>query len=113
MPGDEERFDPNAVRPAEARDFVESLQRRGQAARGLEEDLLTEVSLLYGSPGGLEPGGDPGIILARVHREELLRRNNGGALNPSGKRSEVVLPFERATGALAILLFLLYLFGAD
>lgn len=95
--------------PSTSEEFAESLKRRRQAAQGLEKDLLTKVPLLYGSPGNLEPGGDPGVVLAKLHREELLRRNGGGVLHPSSRRSDVVLPFERATTALALLL-LLYAF---
>ena len=85
--------------------------RREAAARSLERDLLTTVPLLYGSPGRLEQDGDPGVTLARVHREELVRRNGGGIVRASGSRSEVALPFERATTMLAVLLFLLVLLG--
>lgn len=89
--------------------FAEGLKRRRDAARGLEQDLLSKVPLLYGSPGGMEPRGDPGIILARLHQDELLRRNGGGASHRSSRRSDVELPFEAATSALAIGLFLLIL----
>ena len=65
--------------PESADEFAASLKRRGQAADGLEQDLLTEVPLLYGSPGQA-PHGDPGIVLAQVHRDELVRRNDGGVL---------------------------------
>lgn len=92
-------------------EFAVSLKRRGQAAQGLERDLLTEVPLLYGSPGSLEPHGDPGIVLTKIHQEELKRRNGGGVFRSSNKRSDVSLPFERTTAALAVLLFLLLLFG--
>jgi hypothetical protein len=108
MSAGDETFQAKPVRPSTAEDFAESLKRRREAAAGLERDLLTEVPLLYGSPGSLEPNGDPGIVLARVHREELVRRNGGGVTNPSGKRSEVSLPFEELTGAL-ILIFVLFL----
>lgn len=97
--------------PANAEEFAESLNRRRQAAHGLEQDLLSEVPLLYGSPGTLEPHGDPGAVLAQIHRDELLRRNGGGVLHTRGRRSDVALPFERTTAALAILLFLFFLFG--
>lgn len=99
------------VRARESEKFAAILKRRGQAAQGLERDLLTEVPMLYGSPGGLEPQGDPGIVLATIHREELLRRNGGGASQSSRKPSDVALPFEGATAALAVVLFLLILFG--
>lgn len=100
-----------SVRPADSRGFAKSLEQRRQAAQGLEQDLLTDVPLLYGSPGSLEPHGDPGIVLARVHREDLLRRNGGGVLQSSSRQSDVALPFERTTAALAVLLFLFVLFG--
>ena len=64
--------------------------------------------MLYGSPGSLEPRGDPGILLAQTHREEMLRRNGGGIFSSSNDRSDVVLPFERMTAALAVLIFLLF-----
>ena len=100
-----------SLRPGSPEEFAASLKRRGQAAQGLERDLLNEVRLLYGSPGGSEPHGDPGIVLAKIHQEQLLRRNGGGLFQSSGERSDVALPFERATAALALLLFLLVLFG--
>lgn len=92
-------------------DFAASLRQRRQAAEGLEQDLLSKVPLLYGSPGSLEPHGDPGAVIAKAHREELLRRNGGGVPQSSSKRGDVTLPFERATTALAVLLFLVFLFG--
>jgi hypothetical protein len=98
--------------PTGAAEFVESLERRRLAANELEKDLLNEVPLLYGSPdGGYTPDGDPGIVLARTHREEMLRRNGYDVSEASGKKSEVSLPFERTTAALAVLLFLIVLFA--
>ena len=97
-------------RPADGEGFAASLERRRRAASGLSQDLLTEVPPLYGSPGPLEPHGDPGIVLARLHRDELLRRNGGGVFTRKARRSDVTLPFERTTGAVAILFFLLFLF---
>jgi hypothetical protein len=94
-----------------ADEFAATLRGRRQAANGLEEDLLTEVPLLYGSPGSPAPHGDPGIVLAQIHRDELLRRNGGGILHKSSKRSDVALPFEGAVTAVAILLFLFFFFG--
>jgi len=87
--------------------FAASLKQRGKAAKGLEQDLLTKVPLLYGSPGSMEPEGDPGIVLARIHQEELLRRNGGGAPPHPRTRSDVALPFERAMLVLPLLLLLL------
>lgn len=95
-----------------AEEFAANLKRRGEAAQGLEGDLLKEVPLLYGSPGQLEPHGDPGAILARIHRDELLRRHGGGAFPSSTKQSDAALPFERVTAALAVVLLLLLLFFA-
>ena len=95
-----------------AKAFTEDLERRRQAAAGLEKDLLNEVPLLYGSPDGPSAypnQGDPGIVLARIHREEMLRRNGYDASDASGPRSEVSLPFERATAAVALLLLLICL----
>lgn len=89
--------------------FAENLKRRRQAAQGLEQELLTNVPLLYGSPGQMEAHGDPGIVLAQLHREDMLRRIGGSPLQAAGRRSDVVLPFERATAALAILLWLFFL----
>lgn len=94
--------------PVGPEEFEASLKRRGKAARGLAQDLLTEVPMLYGSPGQMEAEGDPGIVLARIHQEELKRRNGGGVSCHSRSRAE--LPYERATGALAILLMLLLVF---
>lgn len=94
----------------ETKDFAASLRRREQAAKGLEKDLLTEVPLLYGSPSSMEPQGDPGIVLAHMHQEELLRRNGGGAPPTSTARSDISLPFERTMAILAIVLFLLIFF---
>jgi hypothetical protein len=101
-----------SVLSAGAAEFAESLERRRQAADELGKDLLNEVPLLYGSPdGGYTPEGDPGIVLARIHREEILRRNGYDVSEASGTKSEVSLPFERTTAALALLLFLIVLFG--
>jgi hypothetical protein len=111
MPADDRPFDPTSVDAPDAEGFAASLKHRRQAAEGLERDILTKVPLLYGSPGSLEPGGDPGIALARLHREELVQRNGGGVTQVSGKRSDVALPFERAMTAVAILLFLFFVFA--
>ena len=89
-------------------EFAADLKRRRQAAQGLEQDLLTSVPLLYGSPGSPQPHGDAGIALARIHREELVRRNGGGVSQLSGKPSEVRLPFERGMAVLAFLLWLFF-----
>jgi len=104
------RSGPGSVGPSSPEEFAASLKHRREAASGLEQDLLTKVPLLYGSVGGLEPQGDPGVLLAQTHREEMLRRNGGGILGSSSNRSEAVLPFERITTALAILIFLLFVF---
>ena len=96
--------------PANAAEFIESLDRRRQAPDRLEQDLLNDVPLLYGLPGevGLhdprDGPGDPGIIIARIHREEMLRRNGVDAFAASGDRSEVRLPFERTVIWLMFLL---------
>jgi hypothetical protein len=95
--------------PGSREDFAASLERRGEAARGLERDLLTDVPLLSGSADA--PYRDPGILIARLHREDMVRRNGGGFFRSSGKRSEFSLPFERGVWALSILLFLWALFG--
>jgi hypothetical protein len=98
----------DAVAPRDPQAFARSLKHRHEAARGVEQELLTNVPLLYGSPG---EAGDPGIVLARAHREDMLRRHGSSFPRASGSRSEVRLPFERATGALAILLSLLFFFA--
>lgn len=63
--------------------FAEHLRQRAEAAQKVEHGLLTEVPMLYGSPGPLEPEGDPGIIIARLHRQELLRRSGVTPLPPT------------------------------
>lgn len=93
-------------------EFAASLARRSRAAKGLERDLATEVPLLYGSPGSLEPEGDPGVLLSRVHQEELQRRNGGAVSSSSRRRSEVELPFERMTAAIVALVALWLIFGS-
>ena len=97
----------DAIPPRDPQAFADDLKRRDQAARGLERDLLTSVPLLYGSPGD---AGDPGIVLARAHREDMLRRNGGGAARASGSRSDVTLPLERTIIALPLLIWLVSLF---
>lgn len=92
--------------PGDAEEFAASLTQRRQAADGLEHDLLTKVPLLYGSADA-----DPGIVLARIHREEALRRNGASGVKPSGRRSEVTLPYERFMVGLVILLFLILKFA--
>jgi hypothetical protein len=94
----------------EATRFAEDLRRRAEAARGLEKDLLTDVPLLYGSPGRGEPCGDPGIALARIHREALIRKHEGGVPSPSGKVA-AKFPFERTTVAIAVLIAIVLLSG--
>ncbi|MBA3676507.1 MAG: hypothetical protein H0W74_03795 [Sphingosinicella sp.] len=98
--------------PASAEEFAQSLRRRSKAAKGLEQDLLTAVPMLYGSPtlGDVLPK-DPGIVLAHVHRDELVRRNGGGVFHRDVKRSDVALPFERMMIAASILMFLFALFS--
>lgn len=108
MASDNRRSHPTSIDAADAEGFAASLKRRRQAAEGLEQDILTEVPLLYGSPGACEAEGDPGIALARIHRRELVRRNGGGVMQVSGERSDVALPFERAVTVLALFLFLFF-----
>jgi hypothetical protein len=90
-----------------ARDFRSELERRAAAAKGLERDLLAEVPLLYGSPGRGEPHGDPGIVLAKLHRDEMIRRNGGDVPPPAKCGGGANLPYERLLIALALALFLL------
>lgn len=104
--------------PATTEQFAESLKQRREAAQGLERDLITEVPMLYGSPtlwddpaNLLKPYYDPGIELARIHRDEMVRRNGGGIFNRSRSRSDVRLPFERTMIALSILVSLLAWFA--
>jgi hypothetical protein len=100
-----------SLRAGSAEAFAADLKRRGQAAKGLERDLLTKVPILYGSPGSLEPHGDPGIVLAKIHQEELQRRNGGGLFGSSRAEDDVRLPFERAMGWLCVLYFLWMFFA--
>ena len=104
--------------PANAAEFIESLEQRRRAQARLEKDLLNEVPLSYGLPGEvgmqIDPritGGDPGIVLARIHREEMLRRNGVEAFSASGSPSEVQLPFERMTAWLVFLIMAICLLG--
>jgi hypothetical protein len=90
-------------RSTDAGEFAANLDHRREAANDLEKDLLTEVPLLYGSPGSW---GNVG--LARIRREEMLRRSGEWEVKTSGNKYES-LPFERATGTLAVLLFLFVL----
>jgi hypothetical protein len=97
----------------DAEQFTEDLERRRQAADSLEKDLLNDVPLLYGSAElgryVRPPCGDPGVVIARIHREDMLRRNGYDVSDASGPPAEVSLPFERATEMLAVLLFLILL----
>ncbi len=89
---------------SDAEAFKASLDRRLKASQALQKDLLNEVPMLYGSPGAGMPGGDPGIALAEIHRENLRRRN--GIERPNGPENEesVMLPYERFVAAIAIIL---------
>lgn len=83
--------------------FVDHLRQRAEAAEKLEHGLLTEVPMLYGSPGRHAPEGDPGIVIARLHREELLRRS--GALPFwRSERRPTRLPYERFVIAIVLVL---------
>lgn len=94
-----------------SREFEALLEGRRKAAEGLASDLLTEVPLLYGTPGTLEPHGDPGIVIAQAHQKELVRRNGGGTYSSKRSRSDVALPFERTVTCLAVLFLLLAFFA--
>jgi hypothetical protein len=108
--GKKERFAALGLKPpVSAEEFAESLKQRQQAAKGLEKDLLAELPLLYGSAGGMEPHGDPGVVIAQLHRADMLRRHGGGALNASGTPDEVRLPFERTVVLLPVAVFLIIL----
>lgn len=101
----------NGPDPGTGRDeLIASLEQRRQTAQGLEQDLLTDVPLLYGSPGRTSEG-DPGRVLARLHREKLLRRHGRDVPTSRRRRSDVSLPFERTTVAIIVLFFVLYAFG--
>ncbi|WP_288989967.1 hypothetical protein [uncultured Sphingopyxis sp.] len=91
-----------------ATEFARNLTQRGEAAKGLNKDLLTDVPLLYGSPGPLASKGDPGIVLAQIHREEIVRKNGGGFSGFRAEESPARLPLERTTTALAMLLAIIY-----
>jgi len=95
----------------DAETFAKDLERRRQAADGLEKDLLDDVPMLYGSPdiGPNVPFADPGIVLARIHREDMLRRNGYDVSDASGAPDEVRLPFERTIGILVVLSLLVSL----
>ena len=97
--------------PRNADEFRASLKQRAEAAKGLEKDLLHEVPRLYGSPDRLAPNGDPGISLAKIHRDELKRRNGGGVPNSTTRRSDVELPFERAALILGLVAITVLLFS--
>ena len=97
-------------RDKDAAVFAESLKQRGEAARGLQEDLLHEVPLLYGSAGSA-PQGDPGIVLAKLHRERMVGRNGGGIPETPEGRSHALLPFERTITVLVILILLVQFSG--
>lgn len=93
---------------AEAAAFAADLARRAAAAKGLQTDLLTQVPLLYGSPDAHAPGGDPGTLLARLHREDLLRRNGGGVPSSRPNREPPRLPYERALLVLGVILGVIF-----
>ncbi|GGE86590.1 hypothetical protein [Sphingomonas prati] len=95
---------------AAAAAFAADLRQRGLAARGLERDLIQEVPLLYGSSGRLEPQGDPGIVLAAMHRDDMVRRNGGG-IPVATRRARAFLPYEREMAGLSLLFVILYWFG--
>jgi hypothetical protein len=82
--------------PTDAEEFVASLNRRREAANQLEDDLLNDVPMLYGlsSRWGTTK-------LAEIRRDEMRRRSGE---DPEAKPE--ALPFERATAALTVLLFL-------
>ena len=96
--------------PENADEFRASLRQRAEAAKGLEKDFLSEVPLLYGGPDSMAPDGDPGTRLARIHRDDLKRRNGGGVPNSATKRSEVALPFDRGMLILGLILLALAFF---
>jgi len=66
--------------------------------------------LLYGSPGSLEARGDPGITIAEIHREELIRRSGGGVGNMRPEKPDR-LPYENAMMVIAFVAGLILLFS--
>ncbi len=70
------------------------------------------MPMLYGSAGPHEPEGDPGIVIARLHREELLRRSGAMPLSPVDEPPPR-LPYERALIAIVFIVEALYFFGPD
>jgi hypothetical protein len=92
--------------------FAEHLRQRAEAAQKVEQGLLTEVPMLYGSPGPHEPEGDPGILIARLHRGELLRRSGAMPVVRAGEPPER-LPYERFLIVLGFVLEAVYFFGRD
>ena len=93
--------------PASREAFATSLSQRRQAAERLEKDLLTQVPLLYGSPGQAAPD----LVIERLHQEELVRRSGGGILPASRRRGDAALPFERGLAVFAFSLMLLFYFA--
>ena len=97
--------------PNNADQFRARLRQRAEAAKGLEKDLLSEVPQPYGARDRLAPDGDPGISLAKIHREELKRRNGGGVPDSATKHSDLQLPFKRALPTFGLIaIALLYFF---
>lgn len=103
---------PTAGSDGDAEAFAAQLRQRAEAARKVEQGLLTEVPMLYGSAGPNEPEGDPGIVIARLHREELLRRSGAMPLSRT-EEPPVRLPYERFLIAIGFIAEALYFLGPD
>ncbi len=103
---------PSAPTENDADAFAAHLRQRAEAAQKLEQGLLTEVPMLYGSPGHHASAGDPGIVIARLHREELLRRSSAMPVTRC-EEPPAPLPYERFLIAVCVVLELLYFFGRD
>ncbi len=90
--------------------FTLSLMNRRKSADGLERDLRKKVPMLYGSPWfggrfGRHAGvRDPGIEIAKLHREAMVAKNGGGLPPGVGPTATPKLPYERKV----IILFALF-----
>ena len=83
-------------------DYTAELEQRANEAKGLEGDLLHEVPLQYGA--GSQHCHDPSILMAGVHRENIVHRNGGGLPADNSSTKNLRLPYER----LLIGAFILY-----
>ena len=93
--------------PTNAEELEKSLERRRRAAARLRRICSTMCRC---SRDPLTNTGRKAIrhCSRADYREEMLRRNGYDPAKASGPRFEVTLPFERATAALALILFLIF-----